>query len=52
MDIDSFIIDIKAKGLFKDIAADVKKKYDTWNEVDRQLPKGINKKDYKIICCY
>ena len=29
MDIDSFIIDIKAKGLFKDISADVKKKYDT-----------------------
>ena len=44
MDIDSFIIDIKTEYFYKDIADDVKSKYDTSNyDVDRLLPKGMNK---------
>ena len=45
MDTDSFIIHIKTEDFYKDIADDVKKRYDTSNyEVDRPLPKGMNKK--------
>ena len=45
MDTDSFIIHIKTENFYKDIADDVKKRYDTSNyEVDRPLPKGMNKK--------
>ena len=40
METDSFIIHIKTEHFYKDIADDVKKNY----EVDRPLPKGINKK--------
>ena len=44
MDIDSFIIHIKTEYFYKDIADDVKRKYDTSNyDVDRLLPKGMNK---------
>ena len=44
MDIDSFIIHIKTEYFYKDIADDVKSKYDTSNyDVDRILPKGMNK---------
>ena len=44
MDIDSFIIHIKTEYFYKDIADDVKSKYDTSNyDVDRLLPKGMNK---------
>ena len=44
MDTDSFIIHNKTKDFYKDIADDVKKRFDTSNyEVDRPLPKG--KKD-------
>ena len=44
-DTDSFIIQIKTEGFYKDIAGDVKKGYVTSNyEVDRPLPKGMNKK--------
>ena len=45
MDTDSFVIHIKTESFYKDIADDVKKRYDTSKyEVDRPLPKGINKK--------
>ena len=43
MDTDSFIIHIKTEDFYKDIADDVKKRYDTSTyEVDRPLPKGMN----------
>ena len=45
MDTDSFIINIKRKDFYEDIANDVEKKIDTSNyEVNRPLPKGKNKK--------
>ena len=45
MDTDSFIINIKTEDFYKDIAADVEKRFDTSNyEVNRLLPKGKNKK--------
>ena len=45
MDTDSFIIHIKTEDFSKDIVDDVKKGYDTSNcEVEKPLPKGINKK--------
>ena len=44
MDTDNFIIQIETEDFYKDIADDVKKRYDTSNyEVDRPLPKGMNK---------
>ena len=44
MDTDSFIIHIKTKDFYKDIADDLEKRYDTSRyEVDRPLQKGINK---------
>ena len=45
MDTDSFIIHIKTKDFYKDIADDVEKRFDTSNyEVNRPLPKEKNKK--------
>ena len=45
VDTDSFIIHIKIEEIYKDIADDVKKGYDTSNyEADRPLPKRMNKK--------
>ena len=45
MDTDRFIIHIKTEDFYKDIADDVKNKYETSSyEVDRSLPKGTNKK--------
>ena len=45
MDTDSFIIHIKSKDFYKDIADDLEKRFDTSNyEVDRPLPKGKYKK--------
>ena len=45
MDTDSFIIHIKSEELYKNIEDDVEKKFDTLNyEVDKPLPKGMNKK--------
>ena len=42
---DSFIIDIKTKNFYKDIADDVEKRLDTSNyECHRPLPTGKNKK--------
>ena len=44
MDIDSFIMNIKTEDLYKDIANDVEKRFDTSNnEVDRPLHTGMNK---------
>ena len=41
----SFIIHIETEDFYKDIADDVKNRYDTSNyRVDRPLPKGGNKK--------
>ena len=45
MHTDSFIMNIKAEDIYKDIANDVEKRFDTSNyEVDRPLPTGKNKK--------
>ena len=45
MDTDSFILHIKTEDFYKDIANDVKKRFDTSNyEVSRPLPIGKNKK--------
>ena len=45
MDTDSLIMNIKTKDFYKDIARDVKERFDTSNcDVDRPLPKGKNKK--------
>ena len=45
MDTDSFVINIKTKHFYKDIAMDVKERFDTSNCIyDRLLPRGVNKK--------
>ena len=45
MDIDSFKMNIKTEDFYKDIANDVKKRFDTsYYEVNRALPTGKNKK--------
>ena len=45
MDTDSFVINIKTKDFYKDIAMDVKERFDTSNCIyDRALPIGVNKK--------
>ena len=45
MDTDSFIAYTKANNIYKDIAEDVKTRFDTSKyELDRQLPNGKNKK--------
>ena len=45
MDTDSFIIHNKNEDFYKDIADDIKKRFDTLNyEVNRPLPTGKNKK--------
>ena len=45
MDTDSFIMNIETKDLYKDIANDVEKRFDTSNcECDKPLPTGKNKK--------
>ena len=45
MDTDSFIMNIKTKEFYKDIANDVEKRFDTSNyEVNRPLPTGNNTK--------
>ena len=49
MDADSFIMNIKTEDIYKDIANDVKKRFDTSNyEVNRPLPMGKSKKGYQI----
>ena len=45
MDTDSFIFDVKADDIYKDIAEDLETRFDNSNfEIDRPLPKGKNKK--------
>ena len=45
MDTDSFVMNIKTNGFYKDIANDVEKRFDTSNyEVNRPLPTGKTKK--------
>ena len=45
MDTDSFVINIKTKDFYKDIAMDIKERFDTSNFIyDRPLPIGVNKK--------
>ena len=45
MDADSFIVHIKTKNVYEDIANDIEKRFDTSNyEVNRPLPTGKNKK--------
>ena len=45
MDTDSFVVNIKTKDVYKDIAENVKVRFDTSNYTyDRPLPTGVNKK--------
>ena len=45
MDTDSFVINIKTKDFYKDIAKDAKERFDNSNGIfDRPLPIGVNKK--------
>ena len=45
MDTDSFVVNIKTKNFYKDIAEKVKERFDTSNYIyDRPLPTGVNKK--------
>ena len=47
MDMDSFMMNIKANYFYKDIANDVENRFDTSNyEVNRLLPTGKNKKNH------
>ena len=42
MDTDSFIVHVKTDHIYKDIAEDVKTRFETFNfEIDRSLPKVI-----------
>ena len=46
MNTESFIVYIKADDIYKGIVEGVEKRFDNSNyEMDRQLPKGINKKN-------
>ena len=50
MDIDSFIAYVKTDDIYKNIGEDVETRFDTLNfELDRQLPKGKNKKVIRLI---
>ena len=45
MDTNSFIAHVETDDIYKDIAEDVEKRFNTSNyEIDRPLPKGKNKK--------
>ena len=45
MDTDSFVVNIKTKDFYKDIAENVKERFDTSTYIyDRPLPTGVNKK--------
>ena len=45
MDTDSFVVNIKTKDFYKDIAESVKERFDTYNHIyDRPLPTGVDKK--------
>ena len=50
MDTDGLIVFIKTDDIYKDIAEDVKTRFDTSNyELDRLVPKGKNKKNIGLI---
>ena len=50
MDTDSFVINIKTKDFYKDIAENIKERFDTSNYIcDRALPIGVNKKVLGIM---
>ena len=50
MDTDSFIMHIKAKDFYIEIANDAEKRFDTSNyEVNRPLPTGKNKKVFGLM---
>ena len=50
MDTDSFIIHVKTDDIYKIIAEDVEKRFETSNfELDRPLPKGKNKKVFELM---
>ena len=50
MDTGSFTVHVKTDDIYKDIAEDVEKRFDTSNfEIDRPLPKGKNKKVIGLI---
>ena len=50
MDTDSFTMHIKTEGVYKDIANDVEKRFDTSNyAVNRPLPTGKNKKVIRLM---
>ena len=50
MDTDSFIVHVKTESIYKGIAKDVEKRFDTSNfELDRPLPKGKNKKVIELM---
>ena len=50
MDTDSFVINIKTKDFYKDIAENVKERFDTSNYIyDRPLPTGVNKKVVGLV---
>ena len=50
MDTESFIVRVKADDIYKDIAEDVEKRFDTSNfELDRPLSKEKNKKVIRLM---
>ena len=50
MGTDSFVVHIHAKAFYKDIAEDVKKRFDMSNyEIRGPLPIGVNKKVIRLI---
>ena len=50
MDIDSFIVQVKTDDMYKDIAEDIERKFDSSNfEIGRPLPKAKNKKVLGLI---
>ena len=49
-DTDNFIVHVKTDDIYKDVAEDVEKRFDTSNyEIDRPLPKGKNKKVIELM---
>ena len=49
-DTDSFTVYVKTEDIYKDIAEDVKTRFDTSNfELDRPLPEGSNKTVIKLM---
>ena len=50
MDTDSFVVNVKTKDFYKDIAENVKERFDTSNyTLDRPLPTGVNKKVIGLV---